>query len=228
MGRARSAHPRTGRCPLNPPRSTNTAARADNRRPALPATEPLIRVNDDFEHEYPGASALATECYANLYRAADLLMGLHNRQTLEEYQLSPSGRQILAIVEGAGEPLEPSVIADRLLITTGSVTSLLDNLEKRDLVRRLPHPQDRRKLLIDITPTAQAIVDELLPSLHAREREVMSSALSTGEQHELLKLIAKLQHAAIQAQSISASHAATRRRPSRSSRDAQTVKGTRE
>ena len=96
-------------------------------------------------------------------------MGLHNRQTLEEYQLSPSARQILAIVEGAGEPLEPSVIADRLLITTGSVTSLLDNLEKRGLVRRLPHPQDRRKLLIDITPTAQTIVDELLPSLHARD-----------------------------------------------------------
>jgi DNA-binding MarR family transcriptional regulator len=91
------------------------------------------------------------------------------------------------------------------------VTSLLDNLERRGLVRRLPHPQDRRKLLIDITPTAQAIVDELLPSLHAREREVMSSALSTVEQHELLKLIAKLQHAAIQAQSIPASHAATRR-----------------
>src|SRR5450631_1104003 len=114
MGRARSAHPRTGRCPLNLPRSTNTASRADNRRPVMHTTEPLIRVGDDFEHEYPGASALATECYANLYRAADLLMGLHNRQTLDEYQLSPSGRQILAIVEGAGEPLEPRVIADRL------------------------------------------------------------------------------------------------------------------
>jgi DNA-binding MarR family transcriptional regulator len=154
-----------------------------------------------------------------MYRAADLLIGLHNRQTLDQYQLSPSGRQILAIVEGAGEPLEPSVIADRLLITTGSVTSLLDNLEKRGLIRRLPHPQDRRKLLIDITPSAQAIVDELLPSLHAREREVMSSALSTDEQHELLELIAKVQHAAIQAQSAPAAHAATRRRPARPSRE---------
>jgi DNA-binding MarR family transcriptional regulator len=157
-----------------------------------------------------------------LYRAADLLMGLHNRQTLDEYQLSPSGRQVLAIVEGAGEPLEPSVIADRLLITTGSVTSLLDNLEKRGLIRRLPHPQDRRKLLIDITPSAQAIVDELLPSLHAREREVMSAALTTDEQHELLTLIAKLQHAAMQAQSKPTSHSPTRRRPSRPSSDAQT------
>jgi len=60
-------------------------------------------------------------------------MGLHNRLTLEEYQLSPSARQVLAVVEGAGEPLEPSVIAERVLITTGSMTSLLDNLEKRGL-----------------------------------------------------------------------------------------------
>jgi MarR family transcriptional regulator, 2-MHQ and catechol-resistance regulon repressor len=206
VGRACSAHPRAGRCPLSSPGSTGAA------------TEPLIRVGDDFEEEYPGASALATECYANLYRAADLLMALHNRQTLDEYQLSPSGRQVLAIVEGAGEPLEPSVIADRLLITSGSVTSLLDNLEKRGLIRRLPHPNDRRKLLVDITPAAQAIVDDLLPSLHAREREVMSSAFSTKEQHELLTLIAKLQHAALGAQSKPASHTATRRRPSRPSR----------
>jgi DNA-binding MarR family transcriptional regulator len=211
MGGARAAHPRAGRCPLSPARSEKAASHT---------AEPLIRVGDDFEHEYPGASALATECFANVYRAADLLMALHNRQTLDEYQLSPSGRQVLAIVEGAGEPLEPSVIADRLLITTGSVTSLLDNLEKRGLIRRLPHPQDRRKLLIDITPAAQTIVDKLLPSLHAREREVISSALSTDEQRELLALIAKVQHAAIQAQSTPASHTATRRRPSRSNRDA--------
>ena len=85
-----------------------------------------------------------------MYRAADLLMALHNRHTLDEYQLSPSARQILAVVEGAGEPLEPSIIAERLLITTGSVTSLLDNLEKRGLIRRLPHPDDRRKLLVEI------------------------------------------------------------------------------
>jgi len=109
------------------------------------------------------------------------MMELHDRQTLDEFQLSPSGRQILAVVEGARQPLEPTVIAERLLITTGSVTSLLDGLEKRGLIRRLPHPNDRRKLLIDITPAAQAIVDELLPSLHAREREVISSALSANE-----------------------------------------------
>jgi MarR family transcriptional regulator, 2-MHQ and catechol-resistance regulon repressor len=180
--------------------------------------EPLIRVGEDFEDEYPGASALATECYANLWRAADLLMELHNRQTLEQYQLSPSGRQILAVVEGAGEPLEPTVIAERLLVTTGSVTSLLDNLEKRGLIRRLPHPEDRRKLLIDITPEAQDIVDKLLPSMHARERDVMDGALSASEQRQLLGFIAKLQQAAIQARSAPVPRGAARRRRGRRQR----------
>lgn len=169
-------------------------------------------MGDDFEDEYPGASALATECYANVARAGDLLMTLHNRQTHDEYQLSPSGRQVLAIVEGAGEPLEPTVIADRLLITTGSMTSLLDSLEKRGLIRRLAHPEDRRKLLIDITPAAQSIVDALLPSFHAREYEVMNAALSTREQEQLLGLIAKIQHAARAAESAPAPRATRKRR----------------
>src|SRR5213592_1878250 len=97
-------------------------------KPVVP--DPQIRVGDDFEDEYPGASALATECFANLWRVAELLMDLHNRHTRDQYQLSPSGREVLAIIEGAGEPLEPSAIAERMLITSGTMTSQLDTLEK--------------------------------------------------------------------------------------------------
>jgi DNA-binding MarR family transcriptional regulator len=172
---------------------------------------PLVCVGEDFEDEYPGADRLATEAYANLLRTGELLMDLHNRQTQEQYQLSASARQVLAVVEGAGQPLEPSVIAERLLVTTGSMTSLLDNLEKRGLVVRRPHPDDRRKLLVDITPDAQAIVDKLLPSMHARERDVMAAALSPNEQRALVRLLAKVQHAGIEART--APHpVATRRR----------------
>src|SRR3974390_1462814 len=123
----------------------------------------MVQVGDDFEDEFPGAQRLATECYANIVRTGDLLIGLHNRQAWEEYRLSATAKMALAVIEGAGEPLEPSVIAERLLITTGSMTSLLDNLEHRKLIRRLPHPDDRRKLLIDVTTSGRAIVDALLP-----------------------------------------------------------------
>jgi DNA-binding MarR family transcriptional regulator len=188
--------------------------------------QPLVRVGDDFEDEYPGASAPATECYANLIRTADLLLGLHNRHTSEHYQLSPSARGVLAVVEGAGQPLEPSVIAERLMVTTGSMTSLLDNLEKRALVQRLRHPEDRRKLLIDITPEAQAIVDELLPALHAREREVIGATLTTTEQRSLLGLLAKVQQAAATAQTEPAPKDVSRRRVRRRKTATDKSKGT--
>ena len=104
-----SPHPRAGGVTSMSP---NGVRRDGSGRPSAPVPEPLRRVGDDFEDEYPGASALATECFANLFHAGNLLMELHDRHTREKYQLSPSARQVLAVVEGAGEPLEPSVIAD--------------------------------------------------------------------------------------------------------------------
>ena len=132
-----------------------------------------------------------------MVRTGDLLIGLHNREAAEEHNLSPTAKMALAVIEGAGTPLEPSAIAERLLITSGSMTSMLDTLEKRGFVRRLPHPDDRRKLLIEITDAGVAVVDELLPSIHQRERVVMDDALSPAEQTELLSLLARVQRAAL-------------------------------
>lgn len=121
------------------------------------------------------------------------MIGLHDRQVWEDHNLSGTAKQALAILEGAGEPLEPTVIAERLLITTGSMTSMLNTLERRALVRRMPHPADRRKLLVSITPEGAAIVDEMLPSLHSRERTIIGAALSKAEQKQLRAMLAKVQ-----------------------------------
>jgi DNA-binding MarR family transcriptional regulator len=121
------------------------------------------------------------------------LIGLHDRQAGEDHNLSGTAKQALAVIDGAGEPLEPSVIAERLIITTGSMTSMLNTLEARGLVQRLPHPDDRRKLLIAITPAGTAIIDRLLPSLHSRERTIIGDALTKTEQRQLRTLLAKVQ-----------------------------------
>ncbi len=51
----------------------------------------------------------------------------------------------------ASGPRTPSEIAERLQVTTASVTELVDRLERNGLVRRIPHPTDRRKLLVMLT-----------------------------------------------------------------------------
>jgi DNA-binding MarR family transcriptional regulator len=168
-------------------------------RPSRRAPEPMIRVGDDFVDEYPGADPLATEVYANIVRTGDMLIGLHNRQAREDHGLSATAKQALAVIEGAGEPLEPGVIAERLIITSGSMTSMLDTLEKNGLVRRMRHPEDRRKLLVDVTDDGVAILNDLMPSLHQRERRIVTAALTATEQRQLLRLVAKLQAAAVEA-----------------------------
>jgi DNA-binding MarR family transcriptional regulator len=178
----------------------------------------MVQVGEDFEDEFPGGVRVATECYANIVRTGDQLIGLHNRQAWEEYRLSATAKMALAVIEGAGEPLEPSVIAERLLITSGSMTSMLDTLERRGLVRRMPHPEDRRKLLVEVTDEAVAILDELLPSLHQREKTVIGAALSAEEQRKLLELLAKVQEAAAAVDGDAADHSARRRRPARLAR----------
>ena len=172
-------------------------------------------MGEDFEAEYPGASSLATECYANLVRTGDILIGLHNKQAWDEHKLSATAKQALAVIEGAGTPLEPGVVAERLIITTGSMTSLLDTLERRGLITRTPHPEDRRKLLVDVTPAAVAILNDLLPSFHQREKVVVSTALTGAEQRRLLALLAKVQRAALDAADDAPDHSARRVVPDR-------------
>ena len=136
----------------------------------------------------PGGSESANATVVALVRAADAVMAMTN-QALRHHGLSAAGRQALAIIEGAGEPLSPTTIAERLIVTTATVTSLLDTLEKRGLVVRQPDPQDRRKLLVSVTDDARAIVDQFLPEVVALQTAVMAG-LTEPQRQQLLRSLA--------------------------------------
>lgn len=53
-------------------------------------------------------------------------------------------------------PSTPTAIAERLQITTPSVTELVDRLEEAGLARRRPHATDRRKVLVELTGSGRS------------------------------------------------------------------------
>ena len=110
-------------------------------------------------------------------------------KALRRHNLSRAGREALAVLEGAGQPLSPTTIAERLLVTTASVTSLLDTLERRGLVERRPDPVDRRRLVVAITHEGLALVDQFLPEVVALQTAAMAE-LSEPQRRQLLKLLA--------------------------------------
>lgn len=142
-----------------------------------------IRVPDDFEREFAGASRSAAEAAANLVRTADALLREFDRRRREVADLSPSGFQALAILDGAGEPIPGHVVAERLLVSSASMTSLLDTLERRGLIERHPHPVDRRKVLIHLTDEGTAIVDRMLPVVHAASTEAFAQLSERDREH---------------------------------------------
>lgn len=123
-----------------------------------------------------------------LVRTGDrLLAGID--QALRHHRLSRAGREALAVLDGAGQPLSPTAIAERLIVTTASVTSLLDTLERRGLVERRPDPTDRRRLLIVITQDGKAIVDQFLPEIVALQTAALAT-LTEAQRRQLVELLA--------------------------------------
>jgi MarR family transcriptional regulator, 2-MHQ and catechol-resistance regulon repressor len=138
-------------------------------------------------------SASANECIVAIVRAGEAFVALANR-ALSGYQLSPAARQALAVLDGAGEPLSPTEIARRLIVTTASVTSLLDTLERRGLVERRADPADRRRLLVAITPPAQDLVRQYVPEIVALQGTVMDG-ISEEDRQQLIAVLTRIREA---------------------------------
>jgi len=129
----------------------------------------------------------------SLVRTYDMSVAMINKALLR-HGLSAAGRQALAVLEGAGAPLSPTAIAERLLVTTASITSLLDTLERKGLVARQADPDDRRRLLVHLTGQGRRVVDEFLPEVVALQTAVVA-ALSEADRRRLLRSLATIREA---------------------------------
>ncbi len=129
-----------------------------------------------------------------LVRSSEALLTATDR-VVHDHRLSRGGREALAVLEGAGEPLSPTTIAERLMVTTASVTSLLDTLERRGLLTRENDPSDRRKLLVTLTDDGRALVDRFLPEIVALQTAVMAT-LTEAQRQQLHRLLTKV-HAGV-------------------------------
>jgi DNA-binding MarR family transcriptional regulator len=154
-----------------------------------------MHVDPDFAEEFPGSDALSAECYINLCHTGDRLLAEINRRAKSSFDLSASAVAVLAIVDGATEPITPGLIAERAIVSSASATSVLDTLERRGLLVRRPHPDDGRKLVIELTGAGRAIIDQVLPGIHRLETRVMS-ALTPAERAQLMRLLSKVQASA--------------------------------
>jgi DNA-binding MarR family transcriptional regulator len=151
----------------------------------------VVSVDAAFDEEYPGGDATCTEAYASLCRTGEALLGELDRRIRLTFDMPQAAATALAVIDGAGEPLTPSQVSDRVLIASATMTATLDLLEQRGWIRRIPNPADRRSVLVEITPTGRETTDQLLPGIRSLERGILS-ALTRDERAQLLDMLAKV------------------------------------
>ena len=114
----------------------------------MDAVSPL---KDEIQQRRPFRSR-GQEGLLSLLRTADLLKR-EIASVVEPHGLTLQQFNVLRILRGAGALGLPTLdIAERMVEQAPGITRLLDRLEKKVLVRRERCPQDRRQVLVAITP----------------------------------------------------------------------------
>ena len=137
------------------------------------------------------AERLDTELVLAVLRTQTLI-GKEVARRLRPHDLSPAAFNVLMALRQAPGPLCPREIADRLLVTRGAVSGVLDSLERRGFVSRRPHAEDRRMLIVELTAQGCACVDGLLPEHRRSERDLLSG-LTPAEKRTLAGLLDRLE-----------------------------------
>lgn len=114
-------------------------------------------------------------------------------ERLVPLELSNAQLDVLAnLLAGPEEGLTQEQLGQRLLVTKGNVSGMLDRMQERDLVERRPHPEDRRSKLVHLTARGRKLaeeavkvqrqfISELMEAVPARELELLSKTLQHVE-----------------------------------------------
>jgi DNA-binding MarR family transcriptional regulator len=156
--------------------------------PEVPPKQEL----EELGTQFPELNIPAVEtCLAFLKTTALVYAALDTH--LARYQLSMGKFTVLMqLFRANGQCLTPSECAERAGVTRGTITGLLDGLERDGWVKREPHPEDRRCLVVQLTDQGQQNLTKMLPDHFCRTTGLMAH-LSLTEQQTLIKLLSKLQ-----------------------------------
>lgn len=145
-----------------------------------------------WRHERPDLDVTPMEVLSRVTRLARHL-DRARRQAFAQHQLESWEFDVLAALRRAGEPYElsPGRLLRETLVTSGTMTNRVDRLTARDLVRRAPDPADRRGVLVQLTDTGRARVDDALSSLLANERALLTG-LGAADRKRLAALLRSL------------------------------------
>ena len=139
--------------------------------------------------KYGKKADLALSLWVKLARAHDTFSRLA-QQDIAHYGLT--GPQF-SVIEALGHlgPMKITNFCSKLLVSGGNVTVVVDNLEKTGLVERVHSKDDRRTIVVQLTPKGKKLFHQIFVK-HAAHITKLASILTESEQEQLAALLKKL------------------------------------
>lgn len=109
-----------------------------------------------------------------------------------DHGLTSASFDVLATLRRSGPPfqLSPGELLAATMVTSGTMTNRLDQLEKAGLVKRLDNPEDRRGVIIALTPEGLKRIDAAVAA-HVANQQRMIAGLTPEERDALDALLRK-------------------------------------
>ena len=145
-----------------------------------------------WEETRPDLSVGALQVTARLSRIGPLL-ARRQEEVFGRLALSRGEVGALSALRIAGAPyrLSPTRLAKGLMLSSAGITSRIDRLERRGLVRRLDDPDDRRGVIIELTDDGRNVVDDAVAALAISDRQLLER-LDPQEVEQLEGLLRKV------------------------------------
>jgi DNA-binding MarR family transcriptional regulator len=130
-------------------------------------------------------------------RLADQLTGLSRRlhraqrRLLEPLGITPAQARLLRTLAHCDEPPRMADLAQRLDVVPRAVTTLVDALEERELLRRVPDPHNRRVIRIELRDGGRRALADLRLARRTAAAEILAP-LDVGSRAALSALLAAL------------------------------------
>jgi len=105
--------------------------------------------------------------------------------------VSASQARVLAILHFSKDPIKPSLVATLLFQETQSITGILHRIESRGWVRRLPDPNDRRAVGLELTDSGREITEEVV-KISEELYSDMFGVLSSAEKRQVETILKKV------------------------------------
>jgi DNA-binding MarR family transcriptional regulator len=120
-------------------------------------------------------------------------LALREEAVFGRYGLNRGEVGVLAALRIAGPPhrLSPGRLGRGLMLSSAGVTSRLDRLERRGLLRRLPDPDDRRGVIVELTDEGLGVVDAAVAA-NTENGEQVLAPLSAAEVETLEGLLRRI------------------------------------